>query len=227
MCECGGSLGVTHPATFTHWPASERRSLPRFILLFSTLPTPNPPSSSFLPINLLLPSWWFRSRIKPARDFLFTLSPLPSSFTLLLTHLSFQHPPLDIVLWRVLCPPYRPPHLLLTLFLHIFCLFCPGEPVTDHMSTYPPMDCYFMALDRSPLDSHNQRGRKSRRWQTSLMSPPPDPGDRKMEVWNPKVTVVIESALMQRLWHYEAPKASRVSNPTDNSLICTIGMKCE
>lgn len=67
MCECGGSLGVAHPATFTHWPASENHLLPQFILLYLLLPKP----PLFLPINLLLRSWCCSSRIKNARDFPF------------------------------------------------------------------------------------------------------------------------------------------------------------
>lgn len=127
MCECGGSLGVTHPATFTHWPASESHSLPQFILLYLLLPNPPP----FLPINLLLPSWCFSPRIKNACDFPFYPFPYPIRL-----HTSFN-PSVFPTSSSGYCslesfPPLFSKHLLALL---------PGEPMTEHISSYTSLHC--------------------------------------------------------------------------------------
>lgn len=120
---------------------------------------------------------------------LFTLSPLPSSFTLVLTLLSFQRPPLDIVLWRVF-RHFVPAANIFWLFLqenlwqNIFPRIHPCIANLWHVT-----ETWWTVVIK---------GHKSQSW----------PGKGKMEVENLKVTVIIESALMRLHWHFKALRAT-------------------
>lgn len=120
---------------------------------------------------------------------LFTLSPLPSGFTLPLTLLSFQRPPLDIVLWRV----FR--HFVPSA--NIFWLFIQENLWQNIFPHIHPCIAYLLHVTETWW-MVVIKGQKSQSW----------PGEGKMEVENLKVTVIIESALMRLLRCFKALRAT-------------------
>lgn len=185
MCECGESLGVAHPATFTHWPASESHSLPQFILLYLLLPNPPP----ILSINLLLPFWCFSSRIKNARDFPFY--PFSSPIRL---HTCFS-PSLFPTSSSGYCSLESFPQLCSCS--KIFWLFFQVNLWQNIIPCIHPCIANLWHVTETWW-TVVIKGQKSQSW----------PGEGKMEMENLKVTVIIESALMRLLWHFKALRAT-------------------